>query len=251
MPPVARQEDLRQIPSVTDLLAHPKTIGWLRHQPRDLVSHCLRQAVRHVREEILAQAAAASAGGGEGARSAALEAVLARAHELLERTTQPCLREVINTTGTILHTGLGRAVLADSVVDEMTPGLKGYVNLAVDRQSGERIEQELATAPPGLTLVIEPSQAYLGSGSLPTEAIQSVIVAITASGLSASDLARRLRLDPAAVFARIERGRVCLDMRTVNDTEAQQIVAALKRVAPASKASSAEAGPGDGPRAGM
>ena len=52
------------------------------------------------------------------------------------------MREAINATGIILHTGLGRAVFPGSVVDSMISGLKGYVNLAVDRDSGERVERD-------------------------------------------------------------------------------------------------------------
>ena len=57
------------------------------------------------------------------------------------------MREAINATGIILHTGLGRAVFPGSVVDSMIPGLKGYVNLAVDRDSGERVERDELVEP--------------------------------------------------------------------------------------------------------
>ena len=52
------------------------------------------------------------------------------------------MREAINATGIILHTGLGRAVLPAGVVDSMMGGLKGYCTLAVDRESGERAERD-------------------------------------------------------------------------------------------------------------
>ena len=61
---------------------------------------------------------------------------------------------------------------------------------------------------------IEAGAAYLGSGSLPTETIPSVMVSVSVPGLSASELARRLRLDEACVFSRIEDDLVRLDMRT-------------------------------------
>ena len=70
------------------------------------------------------------------------EAVLARAEALLAQATTPHLREAINATGIILHTGLGRAVFPGSVVDSMLAELKGYSTLAVDRETGERIERD-------------------------------------------------------------------------------------------------------------
>jgi L-seryl-tRNA(Ser) seleniumtransferase len=70
----------------------------------------------------------------------------------------------------------------------------------------------------------------LGSGTLPTEAIPSVAVTVSVEGLSASELARRLRMDDACVFSRIEEDLARLDMRTVSDDEVQAIAAALGRV---------------------
>jgi L-seryl-tRNA(Ser) seleniumtransferase len=78
---------------------------------------------------------------------------------------------------------------------------------------------------------IAPGSAYLGSGSLPTEAIPSVVVAVRVDGLGAMELARRLRMDPACVFGRIEADRVRLDMRTITAEQLPDIAAALVRVA--------------------
>ena len=61
---------------------------------------------------------------------------------MLESATEPHVREAINATGIILHTGLGRAVLPGGVVDSMMGELKGYCTLAVDRESGERAERD-------------------------------------------------------------------------------------------------------------
>ena len=55
------------------------------------------------------------------------------AENILLRATEPRVREAINATGIILHTGLGRAVFPAGVVDSMLGELKGYCTLAVDR----------------------------------------------------------------------------------------------------------------------
>ena len=81
--------------------------------------------------------------------------------------------------------------------------------------AGGRHCQSRARTP---TLNTEASVAYLGSGSLPTEAIPSVVVSVSMPGLSASDC-RRLRLDEACVFCRIEDDLVRLDMRTLTDEQ--------------------------------
>ena len=88
----------------------------------------------------------------------------------------------------------------------------------------------IAKAAPKAALSVDASLAYLGSGSLPTETIPSVMVSMSVPGLSAADLARRLRLDKACVFSRIEDDLVRLDMRTLTDDQVPAIAAALGRV---------------------
>ena len=68
--------------------------------------------------------------------------MLALAQELLAQATQPHVREAINATGIILHTGLGRAVFPGGVVDSILGEMKGYCTLAVDRETGERAERD-------------------------------------------------------------------------------------------------------------
>jgi len=57
------------------------------------------------------------------------------------------------------------------------------------------------------------------------------MVSVSVSGLSASELARRLRLDEACVFSRIEADLVRLDMRTITDEQVPALAAALGRSA--------------------
>ncbi len=61
-----------------------------------------------------------------------------RARELLAALERPSLRQVINATGVILHTNLGRAPLAASVRDAVAQAAEGYGNLELDLDTGER-----------------------------------------------------------------------------------------------------------------
>jgi len=128
---------LRLIPPITRLLKTPAVAGWLKAHPAALVTDCLRRAVASVRQQVLADAT-----GGCQPEQVTADAVLAHAAELLAQATTPHLRAAINATGIILHTGLGRAVFPNRVVDSMLTELKGYTTLAVDRASGERIERD-------------------------------------------------------------------------------------------------------------
>lgn len=130
-------ELLKKIPSINELLAAPQAADWLVHHPRKLVTDCLRQAVDQLRKQILADEA-----GRCGGMHVSAEYVLAQAAEALAQRTAFHLRSAINATGILMHTGLGRSVLAESVVDSMIEDLKGYVTLAVDRESGDRSERD-------------------------------------------------------------------------------------------------------------
>ena len=91
-----------------------------------------------------ALAVAAARAALEERRAAVLEGVtgdvdlLARARELLDELERPSLRRVLNATGVILHTNLGRAPLAKNARDAVARAAEGYSNLELDLESGER-----------------------------------------------------------------------------------------------------------------
>jgi L-seryl-tRNA(Ser) seleniumtransferase len=61
-----------------------------------------------------------------------------RAAERLDAALAPSLRRVINATGVIVHTNLGRAPLADAAIDAVRRLAAGYTNLEYDLQAGRR-----------------------------------------------------------------------------------------------------------------
>ena len=82
-----------------------------------------------------------------------------------------------------------------------------------------------------LALTFLAMQASGGSGSLPTEAIPSLVVSVSLPDLSPVELGRRLRLDRACIFGRIQDDCLLLDVRTLTDEDVPAIAAALSRVA--------------------
>ncbi|HET6442842.1 MAG TPA: L-seryl-tRNA(Sec) selenium transferase [Phycisphaerae bacterium] len=133
----AKQDLLRKLPSVDKLLASSDAADWLDRHPRTLVVQCLRDALEELRRHI-----ANDTGGRCGARHVTEEFVLAEAARHLDHRTTPHLRGAINATGILLHTGLGRSVWPECVVDSMVEELKGYVTLAVDRETGKRSDRD-------------------------------------------------------------------------------------------------------------
>jgi L-seryl-tRNA(Ser) seleniumtransferase len=60
-----------------------------------------------------------------------------------------------------------------------------------------------------------PGESLIGGGSAPTSTLPTFLIAITANHLSADELAARLRRHGQPIVARVDEGRVLLDLRTV------------------------------------
>jgi L-seryl-tRNA(Ser) seleniumtransferase len=97
------------------------------------------------------------------------------------------------------------------------------------KSRAKKLARLISTAAPQVKVEVAESQAFLGSGSLPTEAIPRFVVTVSLPDMSAADLARRLRLDDACVFGRIEDDCVRLDVRTLTDEQLPLVAAAVGR----------------------
>jgi L-seryl-tRNA(Ser) seleniumtransferase len=120
---------LRLLPSVSALLEHEEVREWLSGLPRATVVAAVRAAADAAREEIRS---------GEQREPVAVEDILARAEDELVRRSVPSLRRVVNATGIVLHTGLGRAPLCDAAIEAIVDGASGYCNLEYELSTGRR-----------------------------------------------------------------------------------------------------------------
>jgi len=89
---------------------------------------------------------------------------------------------------------------------------------------------------PGLEVKVEEATAYVGGGSLPEQELKSAVVSLAAKGLSDEQLAQRLRAGEPAVLARVQSGRLLLDLRTVFAVQEEALVAAVRNARAASGA---------------
>jgi L-seryl-tRNA(Ser) seleniumtransferase len=120
---VAETEKLRDLPSVHEVMA--RLDGVLASYPRALVVEEVRRVLEARRVGIRS---------GNGAAEVAIEVQVERAiHELM----RPSLRRVINATGVVLHTNLGRAPLGPHQV------IAGYSNLEYDLGAGKRGKRDV------------------------------------------------------------------------------------------------------------
>lgn len=122
-------ELLRALPSVSSLLEHGDVRQWLSGLPRVSVVGALQIAVESFRGEILKS---------QRDGPVDVEEILAFAEQELTRRSMPSLRRVINATGIVLHTGLGRAPLSHEALEAVHECASGYCNLEYDLLTGQR-----------------------------------------------------------------------------------------------------------------
>jgi L-seryl-tRNA(Ser) seleniumtransferase len=132
-------ELLRQIPSVDELLLQPRLAGLAKRVDRNIVVEVARAVLADLRGRI-AEDLNWSAVSLDGA--SVEELISVQVERILSRSLQP----VINATGVILHTNLGRAPLPETVVDEFRRTATQYSNLEYDLEAGARGKRDAHTS---------------------------------------------------------------------------------------------------------
>lgn len=120
------QDKLRTLPSVDRLLRQPRVAALRDRLPHDAVVALVRDVLDDTRRRI-------AAGEPSGQRDLAAAIV-----DRSERLLRPTLRPVINATGVVLHTNLGRAPLSVAARAAMEQAATGYSNLEFELESGQR-----------------------------------------------------------------------------------------------------------------
>jgi len=138
-------ELLRRLPSVDELLLQPRLAALAARTDRGLVVEISRTILADLRARILER---------DGDRASGERKVIVPAPEALEkhiaeeveRILARSLQPVINATGVILHTNLGRAPLLDAAVEEFRRTATQYSNLEYDLENGKRGKRDVHTA---------------------------------------------------------------------------------------------------------
>jgi L-seryl-tRNA(Ser) seleniumtransferase len=140
-PPLSSQQSafLRRMPSVDELLLRPGLVSLCREVERSFVVETTRGVLEGLRREITSGEALND----EVLNSAAIEQRIVNA---VQKEFVASLQPVINASGVILHTNLGRAPLSVQVVDEIRRTASQYSNLEYDLQAGARGKRDVHTA---------------------------------------------------------------------------------------------------------
>jgi L-seryl-tRNA(Ser) seleniumtransferase len=130
---------LRQMPSVDEVMLRPGIVKLCGEIKRDFVVSHARALLEELRGAITVGQFAMEQG-------ISLEFLERRVVEEVRKELEPSLREVINASGVILHTNLGRAPLAAGLIEEFTRTATRYSNLEYDVQAGSRGKRDVHTA---------------------------------------------------------------------------------------------------------
>ncbi|MFQ5830861.1 MAG: L-seryl-tRNA(Sec) selenium transferase [Candidatus Methylomirabilia bacterium] len=125
---------LRQIPAVEELLHQECVQALLRVHPRWVVLDAVRETLSALREQLLRE----SRKGKAEPEGINLPHLLDRIRLETTRRARPSLRRLINATGIVLHTNIGRAPLSAAAVARLEEVARHYSTLELDLETGER-----------------------------------------------------------------------------------------------------------------
>src|SRR5437764_5534652 len=126
------------LPSVDDLLRHPELAPLLEREGQPATVEAIRTVLAQLRQEI-------NAGnlGNEQAVQLAIAGLSQAIARQLQLSLEFSLKPVINATGVVLHTNVGRAPLAGSAIRRIAEVAAGYSNLEFDIAAGERGKRDI------------------------------------------------------------------------------------------------------------
>lgn len=129
-----RERNLRLLPSVDEVLRDGRVDELLAGHPRGVVVEAVRTTLAEERRTILTGAPERE----EKDEAAYLDLIAVKTFEAVRRSVRSNLRPVINATGVVLHTNLGRALLSERAREAVNGVASSYSNLELDLDTGRR-----------------------------------------------------------------------------------------------------------------
>ena len=136
---------LREIPAVDELLSRPRLRALCATAGRTIVTQVTRRALADIRGRLVSETAARTSDANGGAPET-IDVLEGRIADEVRSFLAPSLRRVINATGVILHTNLGRAPLAHAAIAHLDETATRYSNLEYDIESGQRGKRDVHTS---------------------------------------------------------------------------------------------------------
>src|SRR5437867_4603160 len=129
-------EALRQIPPVNDVLRADELAAFRDIVNQPFVTEILDNVLTETRRELAQTRAPAS-------RAELTSMIAGKVAHRIREALEPSLRRVINASGVVLHTNLGRAPLPESAIEHLREVSDGYSNLEFDVEQGKRGKRDV------------------------------------------------------------------------------------------------------------
>ncbi|MCD4684064.1 MAG: L-seryl-tRNA(Sec) selenium transferase [Bacteroidales bacterium] len=123
----SKKETLKNLPGIDKLLSLAEIKSLIEKYSEDLVKYIIRSAIDRIRKQAIKSGEVPS-----------IPEIVSIIQDDLIEFRKKSLRNVINATGVVVHTNLGRAPFSDAIISEAAEILKGYNNLEFDLDKGER-----------------------------------------------------------------------------------------------------------------
>lgn len=130
---------LQDLPSIEKLQSLPEMQELQASYSRNLLTDALRSIVSELRDKIL--------NGEDNFVLPTSSEYVTLARKQIEERTRPVLRSVVNATGTVTHTNLGRSLLTETAIQSLQSAAQNYVNLEYDLETGKRGHRDRITEP--------------------------------------------------------------------------------------------------------
>jgi len=124
----------QQLPSVSEVLKHTSIHGFIETKGHSLVVYAIRKSIQFARSNIDFHAQTR----GTKKQTDLINLIVSKTIELIHAISGNNLKPVINATGIILHTNLGRAPLGEKAIHDALEVMSGYSNLEFDLKTGKR-----------------------------------------------------------------------------------------------------------------
>jgi len=131
-----RASILRNVPPVDDCLREIEKLPRIGGISRKYLKKLVQQALDELRAGVTAGRA-----DGPGDRGAMTAEIVRRVEEMLA-ADEPAVKPLINATGVVLHTNLGRAILAEPAIEALEQAARSALNLEFDLKTGERGDRD-------------------------------------------------------------------------------------------------------------
>ncbi|MBU4533290.1 MAG: L-seryl-tRNA(Sec) selenium transferase [Eubacteriales bacterium] len=124
---------LRQMPAVDEVLRTEQIAALLQKHPRVLVVESIREALDEIRNDLINESDSRPL-----ERDVLISDALQGVYSRVAQKARPALRRVLNATGVVLHTNLGRSILSVSAREAVSQVAQNYCNLELNLASGKR-----------------------------------------------------------------------------------------------------------------